>query len=82
MHFYVNKGPGKMLDMVPIRWAGDFELFGEKIQGRGVAFAKQGKIALEDTVYSHHGEAIPQECAAIYEKLDGEVIDAMMKRKE
>ena len=81
MRYYVNKGPGKMLDMAPLRWAGDLELFGEEIQGRGTAMCnKNGLVSLENSVYSHHGEAIPLEFSALYAKLDGMVIADMMKR--
>ena len=83
MHFYMNKGPEKILDLSHIRWAGDLELFGEEIQGRGTAMCtKNGLVSLEDSVYSHHGEAIPLEFSALYAKLDGMVIADMMKRKE
>jgi len=81
MHFYMNKGPEKILDLSHIRWAGNIELFGEEIQGRGFAGCVNGQIHLEDTVYSHRGEAIPLEFSALYAKLDGMVIDDMMKRK-
>ena len=82
MEFYVMmKGPGKMIEQSYIRWAGDLDLFGVEIQGRGKARAIGGNVILEDTVYSHHGEAIPQEFSALYAKLDGMVIDDMMKRE-
>ena len=82
MQYYImTKGPGKMLENSRIRWAGYFELFGEEFQARGIAICLDGKISLEDTVYSHHGEAIQLEFSALYAKLDGMVIDDMMKRK-
>ena len=81
MHYYVNKVPRKVMDPTCFRWAGDLELFGEEIQGRGIAICGNGKVSLGETVYSHHGEAIPQEFSALYARLDGMVIDDMMKRK-
>ena len=81
MRYYVNKGPGKMLDPSRIRWAGDIELFGEEFQGRGIAVCVDGHISIEDSVYSYCGKAIPQEYSAICTKLDLMVIADMMKRQ-